>query len=59
MAAVALFWDTNMAAMTSCKNTQLINHDCREAILTVKLRVDPGWFIHQAGRSDLFLSSPA
>ena len=22
MAAVSLFWDTNMAAMTSCENTQ-------------------------------------
>ena len=36
-----------MAAMTSCENTQLINHDCPEAISTVKLRVDPGWFSHQ------------
>ena len=23
MAAVSLFWDTNMTAMTSCENTQL------------------------------------
>ena len=25
MAAVSLFWDTNMAAMTLCENTQLIS----------------------------------
>ena len=25
MAAVSLFWDTNMAAMTSCENTHLIS----------------------------------
>ena len=25
MAAVSLFWDTNMAAMTSCENTQYID----------------------------------
>ena len=26
MAAVSLFWDTNMAAVTSCKNTLLGKH---------------------------------
>ena len=35
MAAISLFWDTNMAAMTSCENTlltcRLINITCNQA----------------------------
>ena len=30
MAALSLFWDTNMAAMTSCENTQFLPHEMSE-----------------------------
>ena len=36
MAAVSLFWDTNMAAVTSCENTIVLVHQYGGRDVTVK-----------------------
>ena len=44
MAAVSLFWYTNMAAVTSCENT-LFGSDCVLVLLGEKLVIFHSWEI--------------